>query len=61
MARQKLQRNAELRNKDTNTKSEFYEKEQSITILTERDSLNTDSLSSLADQVMKLMKEIEGC
>jgi hypothetical protein len=27
--------------------------------LTERDSLNTDAIASLSDQVMKLMKDIE--
>lgn len=40
-------------------KSQLYEKEQAITNLTERNSLNTDAIASLSDQVMKLMREIE--
>jgi hypothetical protein len=32
---------------------------QAITYLTERDSLNTDAIAALSDQVMKLMREIE--
>ena len=42
-----------------NIKSQLYEKGQAIANLTERDSLNTDAIASLSDQVMKLMKEIE--
>jgi hypothetical protein len=40
-------------------KSELYEKGQVITKLIQRDSLNTDAIASLSDQVMKLMREIE--
>ena len=47
------------RNNDASIKSELYEKGQAIANLTERDSLNTDAIASLSDQVMKLMKEIE--
>jgi hypothetical protein len=42
-----------------NIKSELYEKGQVITKLIQRDSLNTDAIASLSDQVMKLMREIE--
>jgi hypothetical protein len=47
------------RNNDASIKSELYEKGQAIANLTERDSLNTDAIASLSDQVMKLIKEIE--
>jgi hypothetical protein len=40
-------------------KTQLYEKGQAITSLMERDSLNTDAIASLSDQVMKLMKEVE--
>lgn len=40
-------------------KTQLYEKGQTITSLTERDSLNTDAIASLSDRVMKLMKEVE--
>jgi hypothetical protein len=42
-----------------NIKSQLYEKGQAIANLSERDSLNTDAIASLSDQVMKLMREIE--
>jgi hypothetical protein len=47
------------RNNDIGIKSQLYQKEQAITILRERDSLNTDAIAALSDQVLKLMKEIE--
>jgi hypothetical protein len=40
-------------------KTQLYENGQAITGLMERDSLNTDAIASLSDQVMKLMKEVE--
>lgn len=40
-------------------KSQLYEKAQDITNLRESNSLNTDAIASLSDQLMKLMKEVE--
>lgn len=40
-------------------KSQLYEKEHAITILTERLSLNSDAIATLSDQVMVLMKEMK--
>jgi hypothetical protein len=42
-----------------NIKSELYEKEHAITNLAESNSLNTDAIVALSDQVMKLVREIE--
>jgi len=42
-----------------NIKSELYEKGQVATKLIQRDSLNTDAIASLSDQVMKIMREME--
>jgi hypothetical protein len=42
-----------------NIKSELYEKGQVTTKLIQRDSLNTDAIASLSDQVMKIMREME--
>jgi hypothetical protein len=47
------------RNNDVSVKSQLYDKEHTITNLTERNSLNVHAIASLADQVMKLMAEIE--
>jgi integrase len=47
------------KNNDVSVKSQLYDKEHAITNLTERNSLNVDAIASLADQVMKLMEEIE--
>lgn len=44
---------------DASIKSELYEKQRLIDTISQRDSINTDALSSLADQVMKLSKELE--
>lgn len=41
---------------DTNIKSQLYEKEQTIAILTKRNLSNTDAIAALADQVIKLTK-----
>jgi hypothetical protein len=49
----------ESRNSDAGIKSQLYEKEQAISNLTERNSLNTDAIAALSDQVVKLMREIE--
>jgi hypothetical protein len=43
----------ETRNNDTNIKSQLYEKEQTIAILTEGNSSNTDTIAALSDQVTK--------
>jgi hypothetical protein len=47
------------RNNDASIKSQLYEKEQIICMLTEGNSSNTDAIAALSDQVMKLKKEIE--
>ena len=44
---------------DKALKSELYANGQQISVLTERDSSNSDAIAALSDQVMKLMKEIE--
>jgi len=49
----------ETRNHATDIKSQMYEKEQTITILTEGNSSNTDAIAALSDQMIKLTKEIE--
>jgi predicted nucleic acid-binding Zn-ribbon protein len=49
----------ESRNNNASIKSQLYEKEQTVTNLVEKNSLNTDSIAALSDQVMKLMEEIE--
>jgi len=49
----------ETRKNDTNARSQLYEKEQTIAILTEGNLSNTDAIAALADQVIKLTKEIE--
>jgi hypothetical protein len=40
-------------------KSQLYEKEQANSNLTESNSLNTDAIAALSDQVMKLMEEMK--
>jgi integrase len=47
------------RNNDDTIKSALQEKEEEIQILRQRDSMNTDAISSLSDQLMKVMQEIE--
>ncbi|MGA9845002.1 MAG: hypothetical protein WBQ25_22080 [Nitrososphaeraceae archaeon] len=49
----------ETRNNETNIKSQLYEKEQTISTLSEGNSLNIDAIAALSDQLMKLTKEIE--
>lgn len=49
----------ETKNNDANIKSQLYEKEHTIAILAEGNSSNTDAIAALADQVIKLTKEIE--
>jgi integrase len=41
-----------------NIRSQLYEKEQSITMLTEENSSNTDAIAALSDKLDKLMEEI---
>ncbi len=40
-------------------KSELCVNRQQISILTERDSSNSDAIAALSDQVVKLMNEVE--
>ncbi len=49
----------ETRNNETNIKSQLYEKEQAIAILSDGNSSNIDAIAALSDQVMTLTKEIE--
>lgn len=44
---------------DASVKSQLYEKEQMIAVLTQGNSSNTDAIAALSDQVIKLVKEIE--
>jgi len=41
-----------------NIESKLSEKEKEIQLLRQRDSVNTDAISNLSDQVMKLMYEV---
>jgi integrase len=47
------------RNDNARIKSVLYEKGQAIADLTERDSLKSDAITALSEQVLKLTKEIE--
>jgi hypothetical protein len=40
-------------------KGKLSEKENEIQMLSQRDSVNTDAISTLSDQVMKLMVEVQ--
>lgn len=42
-----------------NIEAKLQEKENEIELLKQRDSINTDSLANLSDQVMKLMVEVQ--
>ena len=42
-----------------NIKSHIYEKEQTITMLTEESSSNTDAIAALSDKLQELMAEVE--
>ena len=44
---------------DSYIKSQLYEKEQEIAVLTQGNSSNTDAIAALSDQVINLVKEIE--
>ena|ERR671914_291664 len=49
------------KNKEENyiIKGKLSEKEKEIQLLTQRDSINTDAISALSDQLSKVMQEIE--
>ena len=48
------------RNNDASAKSQLYEKEQAIALLTgENSGINTDAIATLSDQITSLIKEIE--
>jgi hypothetical protein len=42
-----------------NIESKLSEKEKEIQLLRQRDSVNTDAIANLSDQVMKLMTEVQ--
>jgi hypothetical protein len=42
-----------------NIESKLSEKEKEIQLLRQRDSVNTDAIANLSDQVMKLMAEVQ--
>jgi predicted nucleic acid-binding Zn-ribbon protein len=42
-----------------NIESKLSEKEKGIQLLRQRDSVNTDAMSTLSDQLSKVMQEIE--
>ena len=42
-----------------NIEAQLSEKENEIQLLKQRESINTDSLANLSDQVMKLMVEVQ--
>ena len=44
---------------DASIKSQLYEKEQEIAVLTQGNLSNTDAIAALSDQIIKLVKEIE--
>ena len=41
-----------------NIETKLSEKEKEIQLLRQRDSVNTDAIANLSDQVMKLMAEV---
>ena len=43
-----------------NIETKISEKEKEILLLRQRDSINTDAIANLSDQVMKLMVEVQG-
>jgi hypothetical protein len=49
----------ESRNNDANIKSQLYEKEKAIVILTARDSMNVDTIASLSDRMQELMAKVQ--
>jgi peptidoglycan hydrolase CwlO-like protein len=42
-----------------NIEAKLSEKEKEIQLLRQRDSMNTDAIAQLSDQMMKMMQEIE--
>lgn len=42
-----------------NIEAKLSEKEKEIHLLRQRDSVNTDAIANLSDQVMKLMTEVQ--
>jgi hypothetical protein len=42
-----------------NIESKLFEKEKEIQLLRQRDSVNTDAISTLSDQLSKVMQKIE--
>jgi len=42
-----------------NIEAKISEKEKEIRLLRQRDSVNTDAIANLSDQVMKLMVEVQ--
>jgi hypothetical protein len=42
-----------------NIEAKLSEKEKEIQLLRQRDSVNTDAIANLSDQVMKLMAEMQ--
>jgi hypothetical protein len=49
----------ESRNNDANIKSQLYEKDKAIAILTERDSMNVDAIASLSDRMQELSQKLK--
>jgi hypothetical protein len=47
------------KNSDDNIKSALQEKHEEIELLRQKDSMNTDAIASLSDQLTKVMQEIE--
>ena len=45
------------RNNDALVKSQLYEKEQAITVLTQRNLANPDAIAALSDQIMNLIRD----
>ena len=47
------------RKSNVSAKSELYEKQQAIAMLTERESLDADAIAMMSDRIAKLTKELE--
>ena len=45
--------------RDNNIEAKLLEREKEIQLLRQRDSINTDAIANLSDQVMKLMVEVQ--
>ena len=48
-----------LERKGANIETKLTEKEKEIQLLRQRDTINTDAIANLSDQVMKLMLEVK--